>query len=159
MKIRPLTQENADKANALLKQAFPDSPYEARLVHNLRQNGRRIYEWVCIHKNKYIAYIAFSTAYDGDSPCGFHLAPVAVHPHQQNQGVGSELIRFALRQKVLQDTTIFVLGDPGYYRRFGFELVSQPICPFDEHNSHFMAMGKKVTGQFTVGYEPEFSNS
>ncbi|WP_419175548.1 GNAT family N-acetyltransferase [Desulfosediminicola sp.] len=159
MKIRPLTAENSDKVSALLSQAFPNSRYEDRLVHNLRKNGRKTYEWVCIHKNMFIAYIAFSTAYNGDTPCGFHLAPVAVNPQYQNQGVGSELIRFALRQKELRDTTIYVLGDPAYYQRFGFAPVDQPVCPFARKKDHFMAKGEKVTEEFTIGYEPEFLNS
>lgn len=159
MKIRPLSAENCDKVSALLRLAFPGSRYEERLVINLRKNGRPMYEWVCIHKNLYIAYIAFSTAYNGKLPCGFHLGPVAVNPQYQNQGVGSELIRFALRQKELQDTSIFVLGDPAYYRRFGFELTARPLCPFDKNNAHFMVKGRIVTDQFTIGYEPEFTKS
>lgn len=159
MKIRPLAAENTDKVSALLRQAFPNSKYEERLVANLRRNGRTLFEWVCIHKNMYIAYIAFSTAYDGKTPCGLHLAPVAVNPQYQNQGIGSELIRFALRQKMLQDTTIYVLGDRGYYRRFGFKHVTQPVCPFDKNNAHFMAKGDVTNREFIIGYEPEFLNS
>jgi putative acetyltransferase len=156
MKIRPLTPENRPKAAALLRQAFPNSRYEERLVDNLHKNGRNMYEWVCIHTNLYIAYIAFSTAYDGDKVCGLHLAPLAVNPQYQHQGLGSELLRFALRQEPIRNTTIFVLGDPRFYQKFGFVRCARPICPFDTNNAHFLALRNPNTHGYTVGYEPEF---
>lgn len=156
MKIRTLTPENHPKATALLREAFPNSRYEERLFNNLHKRGRTVYEWVCIHTNRYVAYIAFTNAYDGDKICGLHLAPLAVNPQFQNQGLGSELLRFALRQEVIQNTTIFVLGDPKFYQRFGFERCDQPICPFDKNNAHFLALHNSTTHNYTVGYEPEF---
>lgn len=65
MKIRQLTLENYDKASALLRQAFPKTTYEVQLVENLHKNGRVLHEWVCIHTNRVVAYIAFSNAYKG----------------------------------------------------------------------------------------------
>ena len=157
MKIRKLTLENYGKVSALLGQAFPESTYEVKLVENLHKNGRDIHEWICIHTNKAIAYIAFSKAYNGSEVCGLHLAPLAVKPEFQKQGVGSELMRFALRQDVIKTQTLFVLGDPGFYKKFGFEPCALPVCPFDENNAHFLCIRNDVTIDFTVGYEPEFT--
>ena len=112
MKIRKTTQETQGKVSALLKSAFPKSRYEARLVENFHRNNTQIHEWVCIHVNKVIAYIAFSNAYNDTQVCGLHLAPVAVAPQFQRQGIGAELIRFALRQEAIKKSTIFVLGNP-----------------------------------------------
>jgi putative acetyltransferase len=126
------------------------------LVQKLHENGRTLHEWVCIHVGKVIAYIAFSPAYHGKEVCGLHLAPMAVAPDFQKQGVGSELLRFALRQESIKNQTLFVLGEPGYYRRFGFEPCPQPVCPFDTDNAHFLSMRNSITTPFTVGYEPEF---
>ncbi len=156
MKIQKLTIENRPKVYALLQQAFPGSGYEARLVQNLHENGKTIHEWVCIHTSKVIAYIAFTNAYDGSDICGLHLAPMAVAPDFQGEGVGSELLRFALRQEAIKSETLFVLGEPGYYKRFGFEPCSAPICPFDKNNAHFLSMRNTITARFSVGYEPEF---
>ena len=156
MKIQKLTIENRPKVYALLQQAFPGSDYEARLVQNLHENGKPIHEWVCIHTSKVIAYIAFTNAYDGSDICGLHLAPMAVAPDFQGEGVGSELLRFALRQEAIRSETLFVLGEPGYYKRFGFEPCSAPICPFDKNNAHFLSMRNTITTRFSVGYEPEF---
>jgi len=81
-----------------------------------------------------------------------------VAPDFQKQGVGTELLQFALRQEAIKSQPLFVLGEPGYYQRFGFEPCSLPICPFDSDNAHFLSMRNTVTTTvFIVGYEPEFN--
>ena len=156
MKIRKLTPENFGKAYALLHQAFPRSTYEIQLAEKFHKNEKAVHEWVCIHTNTIIAYIAFSNAYNGSDICGVHLAPMAVKPDFQKQGVGSELLRFALRQPEIKDKTIFVLGDPNFYKKFGFEPCATPVCPFDKSNLHFLGIRNNSNNQFTVGYESEF---
>jgi putative acetyltransferase len=156
MKIRKVTADNHAKVYALLRCAFPGSEYEAGLVQKFHENGKAVHEWVCIHTNKVIAYIAFSNAYHGDKVCGLHLAPMAVAPEFQNQGVGSELLRYALRQEQVKSQPLFVLGEPGYYKKFGFEPCPLPLCPFDKNNAHFLSMRSHAVSSFTVGYEPEF---
>ena len=156
MKIRKLTAENYAKASALLRQAFPGSTYEVNLFETLHQNGKAMHEWVCIHSHTIIAYIAFSNAYNGTAVCGLHLAPLAVKPDFQNQGIGAELLRFALRQAVIKENTIFVLGDPRFYQKFGFDPCAIPVCPFDKKNAHFLSLRNTADRLFTVGYESEF---
>jgi len=157
MKIRKVTAEYRAKVYALLRCAFPGSDYEAALVRKFHDRGTPVHEWVCLHTNKVIAYIAFSNAYQGDEVCGLHLAPMAVAPEFQKQGIGSELLRFALRQEPIKSQPLFVLGEPRYYSKFGFEACASPICPFDKNNAHFLSMRNEATSRFTVGYEPEFS--
>jgi len=159
MKIQKVTEETRAKVYALLRRAFPGSDYEAELVQKLHEHGKPPYEWVCIHTNKVIAYLAFTNAYHGHAICGLHLAPMAVMPDFQRQGVGSELLRFALRQEAIKSRTLFVLGEPGFYTRFGFEPCSVPICPFDKDNGHFLSMRNDTTTRFIIGYEPEFKTA
>jgi putative acetyltransferase len=156
MKIRRVSPETYSKVVALLKQSFPRSNYEVSLVENLHNGNKEIDEWVCIHTNRVIAYIAFTNAYNGKEKCGLHLAPMVVKPEYQNQGIGSELIRFALRQEKIKTSTIFVLGNPEYYKKFGFELCQNPVCLFDKKKRHFLSIRNKFTESFTVGYEKEF---
>jgi len=158
MKIRKLRPDTYSKATALLRQAFPGSQYEEQLVASLRKNEKVMYEWVCIHTNKVVAYLAFSNAYNGADVCGLHLAPMAVKPEFQHQGIGSELLRFALRQEIIRKSTLYVLGKPGFYRDFGFEPCSNPICPFTKKNKNFASIQRDESSHFTVGYEPEFNN-
>jgi len=156
MKIRKVTEETRPKVYALLRRAFPGSGYEADLIQAFHANGKPIHEWVCIHAGKVIAYIAFSNAYHGKEVCGLHLAPMAVTPGFQKQGVGSELLRFALRQEPIRSQPLFVLGEPGFYKRFGFEHCRQPVCPYDNNNADFLSMRNDDCCSFTIGYEPEF---
>jgi putative acetyltransferase len=156
MKIQKVLSEHRPKVYALLQCAFPGSTYEAVLVQKLHERNKSLHEWVCIHSGRVIAYIAFSSAFHGHDICGLHLAPMAVNPEFQRQGVGSELLRFALRQEAIMSQALFVLGKPGYYQRFGFEPCRDPICPFDTNNAHFLSMRNTGATSFTVGYEPEF---
>ena len=156
MKIQKVTDEHRPKVYALLQRAFPGSSYESLLIRKLHENGKELHEWVCVHVGKVIAYIAFSKAFNGTEICGLHLAPMAVAPDFQRQGIGTELLNFALRQEAIRSSSLFVLGEPDYYRKFGFEPCTVPICPFDQGNTHFLSMRNTVTTNFTVDYEPEF---
>ncbi len=156
MKIRKLTPDIYPKAAALLLQAFAPSKQEGQLVERLHQKERVMHEWVCIHRDTVTAYIAFTNAYDHREVCGLHLAPLAVKSQMQGQGIGSELLRFCLRQEVIKEKTLFVLGNPKFYRKFGFERCGLPLCPFDTGNAHFLSIRNQGAREFTVGYEPEF---
>lgn len=158
MKIRPPEDELLQtKAAALLSLAFPKSTYEKVLIEKLRKKHRELHEWVALHRNRVIGYIAFSVAYKNKIPCGLHLAPLAVHPDHQNEGVGAELILFALRQPAIRDKTVFVLGNPEYYQSLGFSPCKLPICPSTKNNKNFMVIRPSTEdSNYTVGYEPEF---
>lgn len=158
MKIRKVDNENLAKALALLRGAFPEPGYEAQLVQKLHRNAKPIYDWVCIHTNRVIAYAAFTNAYQGKEVCGLHLAPMAVKPEFQKQGVGSELLRYCLSQEPIKSQAVFVLGNPVFYKRFGFTPCPIPLCPFANNKAHFLSIRNDTTTQFTVGYEPEFKN-
>ena len=52
--------------------------------------------------------------------CG-QVAPLSVHPDQQTRGVGSSLMWAAIDESKANGLdALFLLGDPNYYRRFGF---------------------------------------
>lgn len=159
MKIQQLSIENRPKAYALLRRVFPGRGHEADLVQRLHAKDKPLQEWVCLHTGKVIAYIAFSNAYQGNSVCGLHLSSLAVSPEFQRQGVGAELLRFALRQEQIKSQTLFVLGAPGFFQKFGFEPCQLPICPLVKNNRHFLSIRNQMTSSFQVGYEAEFKTS
>ncbi len=74
----------------------------------------------------------------------------------QGSGLGSSLILESLADAALVNASIFVLGDPAYYQRFGFEVVPEPRCPFDPSNEHFMALRYAGEDGFVIGYETDF---
>ena len=59
------------------------------------------------------------------------LGPLAVVPHHQRQGMGSAIVRQGLRLLSNTDvSSVFVLGDPNYYTRFGFQPEEQVVPPY-----------------------------
>lgn len=60
------------------------------------------------------------------------LAPLSVALAWRNKGVGSALVKEALRRAVLLGyEAVFLVGDPAYYSRFGF----RPTTDFDIHDT------------------------
>lgn len=54
------------------------------------------------------------------------LAPMAVLPKHQRQGIGSTLVRSALdAAETLEESLVVVLGHPWFYPRFGFKRASR----------------------------------
>ncbi len=50
------------------------------------------------------------------------LGPICVVLERRNEGIGSLLMNESLRlAKVMGYTAVFLVGDPAYYHRFGFE--------------------------------------
>ena len=72
-----------------------------------------------------VGYLLFTPATvvsRGRRVAGMGLAPLAVIPNRQRQGIGSALVRRGL--DILRESTcpfVVVLGHPAYYPRFGFE--------------------------------------
>jgi putative acetyltransferase len=134
-----------DEASAYLREvfelntkAFPTDA-EARLVDNLRKNGDLEISLVAVIDEKIVGHVAFSRMTAPFRALG--LAPVAVLPLHQRQGIGAALIRAGLeRAKASGWNGVFVLGDNAYYERFGFraELATGFSCRFA--GPHFMAL-------------------
>ena len=60
----------------------------------------------------------------GNGVC-FALGPMAVRPDRQGEGIGGALVRAALAGAgELGWPAVFLVGDPAYYVRFGFELAA-----------------------------------
>ena len=59
------------------------------------------------------------------------LGPLAVAPASQGQGIGSDLVRAGLRRlEKTGESSVLVLGDPAYYRRFGFGPEDDVLPPY-----------------------------
>lgn len=89
----------------------------------LRAGGALTVSLVAEHGGEIIGHAAFSPVeIDGKTVDWYGLGPVAVRPDQQRQGIGIRLIEAGFEQlKALSSAGCVVLGDPGYYSRFGFK--------------------------------------
>ena len=132
-KIRPETEADAPAVRALLEAAFP-GPAEADLVDRLRASGDLVLALVSEQHGKLAGYIAFprlSVEHETGVIAAVGLAPVAVEPALQRRGIGSGLIHEGLaRLAKAGECIVFVLGDAGYYGRFGFQ-------PSDDFESRY----------------------
>jgi len=128
MIIRQEIPEDISDIYALNEQAF-GQPQEAIIINKLRDNCEGLLSLVAIEMEKIVGHILFSPAIiEGKQGVikGMGLAPMAVLPEMQRQGVGARLVingREYLRQ--IHFPFIIVLGHPEYYPRFGFELASR----------------------------------
>ena len=95
---------------------------EATIVDKLRAHCDNYTSFVAVDQGTVVGHILFTpVTIDGTSLAGMGLAPMAVHPSHQKQGIGSQLVRHGLDH--LQRTGcpfVIVLGHPDYYPRFGF---------------------------------------
>ncbi|MCD1293721.1 GNAT family N-acetyltransferase [Methanocella sp. CWC-04] len=99
---------------------------EPKLVDDLRASGNFIPDLsiVAIKDGKIVGHILFCPltieTEKGRVPA-LTLAPLAVLPEYQGQGIGSGLTMEGLKRcKALGHRIVIVVGHPGYYPRFGF---------------------------------------
>ena len=142
-------------------------PAEANLVDALRANGKVILSLVAVQDDRVVGHILFSPVAiesEKESFAAVGLAPLAVLPEHQNQGVGSRLVRAGLDEcrKALHESVV-VLGHPEYYPRFGFAPASRYgiKSEYDVRDEVFMIMelreGALAGRSGTVKYQPEFN--
>jgi len=97
---------------------------EAGLVDGLREEGVVLASLVAELDGRVVGHILFSRMWIetcDESVSAVALAPVAVLPACQRQGIGEQLIREGLdllRRR--GERIVLVLGHPRYYSRFGF---------------------------------------
>ena len=115
---------NINDIHDVNEKAFGQSQ-EANIIDNIRKNCDDVLSLVAIEKDKIVGHILFSPVIiEGEHGVvkGMGLAPIAVLPEFQRQGVGSQLVNMGIGQlRERKCPFIIVLGHPEYYPRFGFE--------------------------------------
>lgn len=138
---------------------------EARLVDLLREIPDAI-SLVALQGDQVVGHIMFSPVTVDGAPdgSGYGLAPMAVLPEFQRQGIGSQLIRAGLAEcRARGIGFVVVLGHADYYPRFGFTTAADRglSCKYPVPPEYFMvtelhpAVLEGVKG--LVEYDPAFA--
>jgi putative acetyltransferase len=120
---------------AVTQAAFEHAPHtrhtEQFIVNALRNAGQLTLSLVAEIDGAVIGHIAISPVTVSDGASGwFGLGPLSVSPQHQGRGIGSQLMHEALR--LLRErgaAGCVLLGDPAYYRRFGFKPEAHLVLP------------------------------
>jgi putative acetyltransferase len=161
VKIRHERPEDASAISLLVTAAFLDAPHsdgtEAAIVDGLRAASALTVSLVATDGATLLGHVAGSPITIGGAETGWYgLGPVAVAPYVQGRGIGSSLVRAALdRLRDLGAAGCVVLGDPAYYRRFGFQ--PDPTLTLDGvPPQYFQSLRLSGDAKGAVAYHPAF---
>ncbi|SVC30600.1 uncharacterized protein METZ01_LOCUS283454 [marine metagenome] len=120
--IREAQESDLEEVFNLIHSAFGNRA-ESDLVKQLISDGDVLINLVVESSDTIIGNVVVSKITmepDIGLFCG-GVAPVSVVPDQQSSGVGSKLMTAAINEsKKMVIDALFLLGDPNYYKRFGF---------------------------------------
>ena len=145
----------------LTKRAFKNAEHtdhnEQFIVNALRDAQQLTISLVAELDQHIIGHVAVSPVEISSGAKNWYgLGPISVAPEYQRQGVGSTLVQYALEQlKQFSAAGCVVLGDPNYYSKFGFKVVSGLILA-DVPIEYFQAIS--FDGTFPQG-EVQYSQA
>lgn len=138
MQIRPEQPDDSPEIYALVRDVFGQKQ-EANLVDGLRATSDLVISLVAEKEGQLVGHVAASRLKSPERALA--LAPVAVSVQEQRSGIGSLLIREALKQaEGLGYDVVFVLGEPAFYSRFGFSTTAAAPFPCSYAGPYFMAL-------------------
>lgn len=136
--IREEDRADIPGVRKVVEEAFQQTA-EAKLVDRLRDDGESVISGVAVDAGEVVGYIMFSRMTAPFRALG--MAPVAVMPSRQRNGIGSELVRWGLAQATKDKwQAVFVLGDPKFYEKFGFSAALASGFQSPYAGEHFMAL-------------------
>jgi putative acetyltransferase len=165
MKIRTEAPGDRPAVRALHLTAF-ETRAEADLVDALRDRARPLISLIAEEAGEIVGHILFSpvTLEEHGGLRIMGLAPMAVLPSHQGEGVGSTLVDEGLAHCRKEGfDAVVVLGHPGYYPRFGFQPASRfgIRSEYEVPDEAFMILELRagaLTGVAgTVHYHPAFN--
>jgi putative acetyltransferase len=138
LQLRDAGPADGPAIRTLLIHAF-GGPAEAKLVEALCSTGDLMASLVAVEAGRIVGHVALSPLRSPERALA--LAPLAVSADQRRRGIGAALVRAAIdRGRELAAPTLFVLGEPRYYGRFGFTAEAAAPYPCCHAGPHFMAL-------------------
>lgn len=158
MQIRDEIHGDRAAVHAIHVASFP-TPAEAGLVDQLRRDGSAVYSLVAEVDSRIVGHVMFSRMQSPSETLG--LAPVAVLEDARRHGIAAKLIEQGLA-RAKQDgwAGAFVLGDPTYYRRFGFDPALARGFSSPYAGPHLMGLAFKpgaLKNEGALDYAPAFA--
>ncbi|MEA3012687.1 MAG: putative acetyltransferase [Sphingomonadales bacterium] len=138
--LRPAEPSDAAAIRRVLMAAFPTAA-EADLVEYLTRDGDAIVSLVAEREGEVIGHLLLSRMRVSGAWRAVGLGPVGVIPGFRGGGIGAGLTEAALAiARATGEDLVFVLGEPDYYRRFGFS--AETAAPFASPYAgpYFMAL-------------------
>ncbi len=160
--LRPEKPSEAAAIAALTTAAFLNAPHaahtEAFIVNALRRAGAMTVSLVAEQGGELVGHVATSPVVVSDGTPGWHgLGPISVLPEHQGKGIGSALMQAALQALRDQGAAgCMLVGDPGYYRRFGFRNQPQLVYPGVPPEVFMVLPFTDVVPQGTVTFHEAF---
>jgi putative acetyltransferase len=162
--IRVERAADKDAVFAVERAAF-GQPDEARIVDAIRGTNDELASLVASlvgqDGGRIVGHVLYSRVRIAGASERFAaaLGPVAVAPERQSQGIGGMLIRAGIERVRTRFETIFVLGNPRYYARFGFELAAPygfTFAPGAERAFQMLQLAGARPAGGRVVYHPAF---
>jgi putative acetyltransferase len=162
--IRSTVPADRDAILTLVREAFTsadrDGQEEVDIVARTWSSGAAI-DLVAVDGDRVVGHVLGAVGSLGDcAPLG--LAPLAVAPERQGQGIGSALVHeFVRRADEDGSPMVLLLGSPTYYGRFGFEpagafgIVYEPVGAGSPHFQvrQLSRFDPSVQGTFVYSWE------
>jgi putative acetyltransferase len=135
---------------------------EAKMVDELRDGGYVRLSLLAGEDEEIVGHVLFSEVSAEGVSKALALAPVAVVPGRQGEGIGSAMIEAGIKTCADEGfDAVFLLGEPGYYLRFGFssEAASRFDTPYPEEYFMALELGSLGGVSGSVEYPPPFGGS
>jgi putative acetyltransferase len=131
--IRHETESDIGAIGEITKAAFEtlaiSGHTEQFIIDALRNAKALTLSLVAEYDGRVVGHVAFSpvTISDG-SPGWYGLGPISAAPELQRRGIGKSLMREGLSLlNSLGANGCILVGDPGYYERFGFRSIPELV--------------------------------
>lgn len=152
MDIKLVNKQDYDKIYAFVEEAFKTAKVsdgtEQDFVLELRKSSNYVpeLEFAAYDKNVLIGHIMLTKQNLNSNKAvkAVLVAPLCVKKEYRSQGIGTQLMRYALNEAVKQGyNAAFLIGNPLYYKRFGFK----------ETNSYNIKNISEVPDKFVLACE------